>query len=327
MEISFEIQDHLRIADQRDNRVVFLSQRIKSILNKPDFAQKKYDEVLCLRQHVNPFRLHKARLAEFERLSKLSIRTNEDELKYWRLMECLLSVKSSYAEDQEKILKEFRRKEVLPDQEKIIRKNLLLEKLRLTGIEKHEFEELFSLIDLPTITTMTQYYEKRGDYSGGIEAIKRFGKLPIMAAHFGNLLQNLQKFHEKLALANPDFIVESVERVRNEFYSLKKDEGKWEWIVQLHLLVLALLEINPGVCIELCNEYLTKLSKANHSALLAVVVSAYERLDASDKAIATQKLFLEAMQYRPVEDKLNLTEGIFKLLSLESKILPFEEVI
>lgn len=75
MEISFGIDDYLLRADQKDYRVHFLKEKVKTLLGKSQTAREKFEEIMQLKSHMSPFRLHKIRKVEFNRLRDLPSRT------------------------------------------------------------------------------------------------------------------------------------------------------------------------------------------------------------------------------------------------------------
>lgn len=91
-----------------------------------------------------------------------------------------------------------------------------MQKLKTTQIDHWEEEELACDIDLSTIFAVINCYERRGDYSGAIERIRRFGRLPLMAPHIPSLLHKIIRLYEDLAETRSQMIAQSVERLSHE---------------------------------------------------------------------------------------------------------------
>lgn len=117
----------------------------------------------------------------------------------------------------EDLLKEFCNKEVLPHQSKTVKKISILNKLRVSGIDEQELDQLVCELDIDAVSESLKCYHIRKDYQAGIEAIRRIGREPKYFVEHGCLLQNLRKFHVKLAETKRYLVLEDFEKVRSEF--------------------------------------------------------------------------------------------------------------
>jgi hypothetical protein len=92
MEISFEFEHYLQQADQKDERVNLLAQRIKKVINRPSFIKEKYEETEQLTPHAVPLKLYTSRRAEYTRLKDLLVLSNEDQMRYLQLLTYFLNL-------------------------------------------------------------------------------------------------------------------------------------------------------------------------------------------------------------------------------------------
>lgn len=91
MSVSFDLQYYLQGGSQTNNRVIYIAEKLKSTLSKPNFVKEKYEEIEKLGRFIQPISLHIAKKNEFARLKNSLIRSQNDEVRYWELMEYFLT--------------------------------------------------------------------------------------------------------------------------------------------------------------------------------------------------------------------------------------------
>lgn len=119
MNVSFDLQFHLQMADQKNSRVSFIVERVQAALNKPNYTKEKYEEVEALGAIAVPLKQHIAKKGEFMRLKNSLIRSQDDELRYWELMEYFLVtflIRAAVPTETGNILEKFKSKKLLKDQ-------------------------------------------------------------------------------------------------------------------------------------------------------------------------------------------------------------------